>query len=158
MQFLEVGASVSQEERSTYVSLVVNILVDLFIFAKVYGLWQSGAFETPEALQTWARAVLWAVPLAIGGTILLTVLSKVAQSVLEGEYEPADLTDERDRAYQLRGMAVTMVIATLGVLFGVISLALGQSAIFGLNIIVAGLAASALLGDIVRVMSYRVWG
>lgn len=149
--------SMSPEERSTLVSIVVNILVDLFIIIKLYGLWQSGAFDGPEALQTWARAVLWAVPLAIGGTILLSILAAMVQKVVSGESEKA-AADERDHRYQLRGMAVTMVVACFGVMAGIIALALGKSAIFGLTVIYFSMAAGALVGDIVRLLSYRVWG
>lgn len=147
----------SQEERTTLVSIVVNILVDLFIIAKLYGLWQAGAFEGPEALQIWARAVLWAVPLAIGGTILLNIVANIVQNILNSE-DAGGVADERDHRYQLRGMAVTMVVACFGVVAGIITLALGQSAIFGLTFIYFSMAAGALVGDGVRLLSYRVWG
>ena len=149
--------TMSPEERSTLVSIVVNVLVDLCIIVKLYGLWQAGAFDGPEALQTWARAVLWAVPLAIGGTILLSILAAMVQKIISGESEKAG-ADERDHRYQLRGMAVTMVVACFGVMAGIIALALGKSAIFGLTVIYFSIAVGALVGDLVRWFSYRVWG
>lgn len=148
----------SKEERSSLVSLLVNLGVDTFIILKLYGLWKIGAFEGAEGLQNWARAVLWCVPLAIGGTILLTVLGNIFQGMISGESTLGSLSDERDRQYQLRGMATTMVLATFGVLGGVVTLALGYSAIFGLTVIWFSMAAGALAGDIVRLLSYRVWG
>lgn len=148
----------SQEERSTLVSIIMNILVDAFIIVKLYGLWQAGAFEGPDGLQTWARAVLWAVPLAIGGTIILTILASILQNILSGEGKAESISDERDHTYQLRGMAATMIVASFGTLGGVIALAFGYSAIFGLTFIWFSMAAGVLIGDLTRILSYRVWG
>jgi len=59
----------SQEARSAFISLIVNVTTNLFIALRLRSQNAEGAFGAPDALSVWAKTVLWAVPLAVGGTI-----------------------------------------------------------------------------------------
>ncbi len=142
----------SQEERSAYIGLLVNIFVDVLMIWCIWDLHRDGAFSGADAPQVWARTVLWVIPMAIERTVSLSLVAKAMWP------EKGPTSDERDQRYHLRGMATTMVFATFGILGGIIALALGSTMLTALNIIFFSMCASALAGDCVRILSYRVWG
>ena len=113
----------SQEERSAVVSIFVNIAVDLWVILRLWDLWQTGALGGPDGLQIWARTVLWAIPMAIVGTIVLTILAAILHGAITRQ--PDIGKDERDTAYQLRGMATTMIVASFGVVAAIVVLCFG---------------------------------
>ncbi len=145
----------SHEERNAVVSILINIGVDIWVIITLYGLWQAGAFAGPDALQIWARTILWAVAMTIVATIALTILVAIVHGILTRDEDVS--TDERDKAYQLRGMAVTMVVASFGTVGAIVALAFGVSGVFAMTTIYFAMSVGALTGDAVRLLSYRVW-
>ncbi len=147
----------SQEERSAFVSLAVNLATSLYVIAKLRTLASAGAFDAVDGLSVWAKTVLWAIPIAIGGTIILTILFAIVQGIVTRGQDTATGSDERDRLYQRRGMVATLIVASIGIVGAFIALALGHSAIFGFTCVYFALAAGSLAGDVTRIGSYRVW-
>lgn len=145
----------SHEERSAVVSILINIGVDIWVIFQLYGLWQAGVFAGPDALQVWARTVLWAILITVVATISAVILVAIVRGILTRDEDVS--SDERDKAYQLRGMAVTMVVASFGTVAAIIALAFGMSGVFAMTTIYFAMSVGALAGDAVRLLSYRVW-
>ncbi len=146
----------SQEERSAAVSILVNSVAVIWLALRLNGLWQSGAFDGPDALQIWARTVLWVIPVAIAGFIGMTIIVAIVHGIVTRDTDTR--SDERDKAYQMRGMAATMVVASIGMVGAIIALALGYSGVFAMTAIYFSTAGGSIVGDVTRIMSYRVWG
>jgi len=66
--------------------------------------------------------------------------------------------DERDRKFQLRGMGTTLVGAAMGYVAMIVTLAFGGDTVIGLTIMYASIALGDLVGNIVRIASYRIGG
>jgi len=126
----------------------------------VYGIWgavqlQAGHFAGPEGLALMAKGVL----AMIAGTIVLTVagsiLFNITTAMRDRDNGATFVSDERDRAIEMRGKQVGEVIGGVGLCLAMAGLALGIGAFWALNIIVAGFAFGAMAGSLWQLCLYR---
>ena len=146
----------SHEERNNIVAIFVNLVTNLYILTRLRGMWASGAFDGPNALMIWARTVLWVVPIAIVATIVLTILANILFAIATMDENPDFTVDERDRMFQVRGMAVTMVVASFGFIGCLVALAFGWEAIVVFTLLYIAFSAGDLIGNLVKLVSYRI--
>ncbi len=140
----------SNQERATVVALITTVLVNSYAIVRVVQLYNAGAFEGDDAIMTWARAVVWVIPAAILLTIVLNVLAKM----ISQERGP-QVVDERDQKFRLRGMVAMIVFVCLGYMVMLTGLAIGWPTILALNILFFSMAFGDLVGNVVRLGSYR---
>ncbi len=145
------------EERNILINLIGEVLINLYFAYAVWHFAASGAASAPNALQDWARLVIWIIPIGIGAGIWLAIVGRIFAGIFEQE-SGAVHVDERDRGIQIRGMAVTMVIAALAFIAALSALAYGVSAFAALNIIFFGFGSAAIAGDLAKLLMYRVFG
>lgn len=148
----------SHEQRNIYVAILTSLLVNGYVILRLRGLSASGAFDGPDALQIWARAVLWVIPAAIVLTIVLTILANIVFAIAAREANPDFTVDERDRLFQTRGMIATMVVVSIGFIASIIALAFGWQALTVFTLIYFSFAAGDLIGNLTRLVSYRIGG
>ena len=146
----------SHEERNNIVAIMVNLVTNAYVITRLRGMWASGAFDGPDALMIWARAVLWVIPIAIIGTIILTIVANIVFAIATMDENPDFTVDERDRMFQMRGMVVTMIVASFGYIGALIALAIGWEAIIVFTLIYAAFAAGDLIGNLTKLVSYRI--
>lgn len=146
----------SHEERNNIVAIFVNLLTNAYVITRLHARWSAGAFDGPDGLMIWARTVLWVIPIAIVGTIVLTILANIVFAIVTRDEDPDVTVDERDKLFQMRGMAVTMVVASFGYVAALIALALGWDAIVVFTLIYAAFSAGDLIGNTVKLVSYRI--
>lgn len=148
----------SYEERNAVISIIVTILGNGYIFLRLRDLAASGAFDGPDALQLFARTVLWIIPICIVLMIVATILFNILFAIVTLDENPDFTTDERDKAFQARGMMVTMVISSFGFIGALIALALGRDALFAFVVLYAVFVVGSFIGDMTKLVSYRVGG
>jgi hypothetical protein len=142
----------SKEERASIIAIIINLMINTYIVVQLVQLFGSGSLSGEDATMVWARAVVWAIPAAIVLTIAFNILL-----MLTGKQRSLDnVVDERDRIFQLRGMGVTLVVAALGYIGMLVTLSIGWPAVAGLTLLYICFAAGDLLGNIVRLASYRI--
>ena len=144
----------SGQEKSTRAAIVLNLLVNGFVGFQLAQRFESGQLYGGDGLQIWARTVIWAIP----ALLVLTVLFHGVAYVLSGDRRASTVVDERDRLFQLRGLAVTTVVAGLGFIATVVALATGVQAVQAFTVIYGGMALADLAGNTVRFLSYRFGG
>lgn len=141
-----------QQERASIIAVVTNLLVNGWVLVRLSHLHRGGALSGDDAVAVWATTVLWAVPANIVVTVVLTVLAALA---LRGE-DGGSIVDERDRLFRLRGMSMTSVVFGVGFTGSVVGLAFGWPAVGGLFAIYLTCAVADLVGQLVRLVSYRL--
>ena len=141
----------SNQERATVIQLFTSLLVNTYAIVMVGRLYSSGALAAEDAVIVWARAVVWVIPAAIGLTVVLNIAFRLAD-----KDRAPQVVDERDRQFQLRGMATMVVFIALGYIAMLIGLAIGWPTILGLNILFFAIAFGDLIGTLVRLGSYRI--
>lgn len=141
------------------------IVAELLTFVSVISLFAwilaschaGGVFDGPDGLMLWARTVLWMIPVGIVVAIVTTLLWEMGYRAVTRE--GADkLTDERDRLIAGFGWKVTSITASAGFLLALGALALGQSILVTMNLMLAGFALSDLTGNLAKLWRYRVGG
>ena len=142
----------SKEERASIIAIIINLLLNTYIIVRLVQLFKAGALAGEDGTMVWARAVVWAIPAAI----VLTIAFNILLMLTDKQRSLNKVVDERDRIFQLRGMSVTLVVAALGYIGMLITLSTGWSAVAGLTMLYICFAAGDLLGNIVRLASYRI--
>lgn len=145
----------SYEERNTVAAIVVNLCVVAFFAWLIMSMYGDGAFAGDEGLAVWARTVLWVIPASVVASIVVTILFNIVFSIATQDEDPDTTVDERDRSISIKGMRVTMIVASAGFIGALALLALGWSPLIGLNVILAGFALGDLGGSVTRMALYR---
>ena len=145
----------NSEERNTWVGLISSLAINAWFYSRIWAMFADGTSTAPDAMQIWARTVIWVVPVAIVSTIGLTVLVSIAHSVLSGEKTAIFLKDERDTKFELWGLGATMLLAVAGFLSAMVALALGYSGFIAFNLIFLGFSLGDIAGSLVKLGLYR---
>lgn len=142
---------ISHQERASIVSIATNLLMNGYVIFRHLDLSGNGALDGADATQVWAKMVLWVIPIAIGLTIALNVLFAFAVK----ERISGMPVDERDRVFRLRGLTATTIVIGVGFIASLGGLAAGWNPLQGIMAFYASATLSDLIGNVVRVVSYR---
>jgi len=145
----------SHEERNTVAALIAGLLVNAYVIWKLRTMAADGLLSGPAAIETWARAMLWVIPVGIALVIAMTILVSIGHAIVTGEPKPSFIVDERDKAIQVFGMRVTMVIVGAGFIGMVVALALGVGTLSALIGLWFAMAAGDIFGNLGRIYRYR---
>ncbi len=143
------------QDRNNVVSILINLSVDAYIILKLLEMNAAGLFDGPDAVNVWARMVVWVIPISIAATIGGTILFNIAYAIFTGDPKPSFKVDERDRMFDMRSFVAVAVFAGGGFVLTIIGLAIGWSALTGFNIIFFSMALGSLASDVVKFISYR---
>ncbi len=142
-------------ERDAFTSLLTTLIVAVMFYLNISGQFAAGAYDGPEALQLWARSVLWLVAYSIGIAIVIAILFAILYAMLTGEKKLSDLRDERDRMIEIRGMRIGMILISIGLMAAIVDLALGASALHALIILLISCSVSEIVKNIFKIACYR---
>lgn len=148
----ETGRLMSHQERASVVAIAVCLLLNGYISVRLWQLYEAGALSGENAPMVWAQSIVWVVPAAIA----LTILSNIGFAVASKNRKQKTNIDERDHLYRSRGMCVTLFVFAIGFIGMLIGLATGLSVVFALTLLYASAALGDLLGQCVRLASYRI--
>lgn len=145
----------TKEDRDAYATILAALVIACLFYWRITAGAAAGAFDGPDGLMHWARAVLVLMLWGIGVAILSVILFTVGHRILTGEKPDGEVVDERDRQIRLRGMQVNLIVTSFGFLLLVVLLALGRPVIAGLNLMLAFCILSDLAGNLTRIVLYR---
>lgn len=144
--------TMSSQERASIVAIITSLLLNAYVIVTLVRLFGAGALSGEHAPMVWAQAIVWVIPAAIGLTIVLNWLLAMASK----DRNQRNVVDERDRQFQLRGLYITLISIGIGYMTMIVVLATGWSAVAGLTLLYAFCAVGDLLGNVVRLGSYRI--
>lgn len=142
-------------DRNNVVSILVSLAVNSYIVLRLLQMEQAGLFDGPDAVNIWARMVIWAIPISIAATIIGTILFNIGHAIVTGNAKPSFIVDERDRLFDRRGIIAIVVLAGAGFISSIIALALDHSALTGFNIMFFAMALGSMAADLTKFISYR---
>ncbi len=146
----------SFEEKTTWVSVVIGVLVPVVYFATVL----------PQLTDTAAADIAYQKPLivAVIASIILTILGTIAMAIATavgaeitgtGSVDDIDRKDERDVSIGRRGDVVGYYVASTGAVAALI-LAMVESDYFWIaNTLYLSFAVAGLVAGIVKLRAYR---
>ena len=128
--------------------------MNAWFLSRIWEMFHDGTSTAPDGLQIWAQTMLWVVPVAIGSTITLTILTRIAVAVLTGDRTRA-IVDERDLKFQFYGMGATMAMAVAGFLGSMVLLALGYGGFVAFTVLYLCFFLGDIAGSLVKLGLYR---
>jgi hypothetical protein len=147
--------AMNSEERQTWINLISGLVINGWFYSRIWAMFHDGTSTAPDALQIWARTVIWVIPASIGSIIALTILVTVAQAIIAGGKPPAFLKDERDTKFEMWGMGMMMLFAVAGFLGAMGALALGYSGFIAFNLIYIGFSLGDVAASLLKLTLYR---
>jgi len=145
-------------EREIWITLFSDLLVKTWFALKLWDLASAGALSGDAGLILWGKTVLWMIPISIVVQIGLTILFAIGHGILTNGKHLPTVKDERDRMISARGLITSYIVGSLGTLAGIAAIATGQGALIGLTLILAGIMAADLVGNLVKLGHYRLAG
>lgn len=144
------------EEKTTWVSVVVGVLVPVGYFAMVL----PQLAETPASDIAYQRslivAVIASIILTILGTIAMAIATAVGVEITgSGSVDDIDRTDERDASISRRGDVFGYYVASVGAVAALILTMLERDYFWIANTLYLSLVAAGLIAGIVKLRAYR---
>jgi hypothetical protein len=143
------------QDRNNIVSIIISLLVNGYIILRLLEMDSAGLFDGLDAVNVWARMVIWVIPISIVATIIGTILFNIGHAIVTGNAKPSFTVDERDKMFDRRGIIAVVIFAGAGFILAIVALALGWSAFTGFNIIYFAMALGSIGADLVKFISYR---
>jgi len=145
----------NSEERQTWINLLSSLMINGWFYSRIWVMFHDGTSTAPDALQIWARTVIWVIPVSIGSIIALTILTTVVQAIIAGGNPPGFLKDERDTKFEMWGMGAMMLFTVAGFLGAMSALALGYSGFIAFNLIYLGFSLGDVASSLLKLTLYR---
>lgn len=144
-------------ERSVVAEMIAAVCVFTYFGATIFTNSLSGAYDGPDGLMLWARAVLWMIGTAIVVSIVIAIGVVMIYYFVTGE-EVDDLKDERDHRIAGFGWQVNAIVISIGFVGAIALLAYGLRAPVALNTILVGFMAGDLLSGAAKLIRYQMGG
>ena len=144
-------------ERATLVQALRPAMLYLWFLARQRELMASGALDGPDALTLlgWEMLLLIIATVAVG--IVIQIAATLLATLVEGETVEA-IDDERDRLIEARAMVKGFTIVGVGFLTAVLALWQGWGAVWGFNLVLAGMVASDVVVNLWKFLRYARGG
>lgn len=140
----------------------VSSLITMFLFV-LLSYWYLGgnSFDGADGLMIWARSVLKMILAGMAIAIVVSVVGKILQTMwnrsLTGEDKLSDLSDERDRLIEVRGMRIGSIALIIGIVVMILDLAFNSgTALRALNLVLLSCAMSEIVKNIYKIYRYRI--
>lgn len=146
----------SHQEKNIVVSLFAFIVTFIFFYARVSEMYGAGRFEGDAGLILLGKTGLAFIGVGIIAVVVLLILYHILYAAITGDSVQKEITDERDRMIERRGMQISGVIAGMGLVAAMIALALGYGAVPVFIGIVAAFAAAEFISAIARLTMYQL--
>ncbi len=146
----------SQSELRSLIALItwLPLYAGFGIYLKTQIAWAD--LETSEALRSFAQAALAVVVLAILLAIVLEIGGSILYAIITGESQPV-LSDERDRLLELKSMQAAFIAFGLAFIAVLVGLAFGWlQPLAALMALFFALAASQVLAVAIKLALYRL--
>ena len=146
----------SFQEKNIAVSLGSFTLILGFYLFRMLQMIQGGSFTSTNVFRLWGIIIV----LAIGVTIIATILTHIASNIVEAiktrkEPDIEDFADERDRSIDLRGTKITYLVSSIGSGLSMLTFVLGQSPLVIFSLLIFFGVVAQIVGDISRLYLYR---
>lgn len=143
------------QDRNNVVSIIVGLITTGYVIFRLVEMNAAGQFDGADAVNVWAQMVIWIIPIAIGGTIIGTILFNIGYAIVTRTEKPSFLVDERDKLFDRRGIVAVVLFSGAGFMLAIIALTFGWSALKAFNIIYFSMALGSMSADLVKFISYR---
>ena len=146
----------SYQEKNITVSLVSHLFILTYYLINLFPIIQSGEWIASKLYGLWAIVIGVNILVTIIGTIMTNILLTIVEAIRSQKYEdPRYITDERDHLIELKGIRVSYVTFSVGVLISVFAFIFGQPPLMMISLIFVFSILAEIIGDIAQIILYR---
>jgi hypothetical protein len=146
----------SYQEKNVTVSLVTHLLIVGYFLFNLFQMVQSGGLVANRVFVLWAVVIIATILANIIGSILTNILLAILHAIrTRGETDERFIEDERDQLIGLKGMKVSYIAFSLGVLAGMLTFVFGHPPLVMFSLLVFSSIAAQIIGDISQIYLYR---
>jgi len=146
----------SYEEKNITVSLMSYILILGFYLLNMFQMWQAESLNSTKVFSLWAIVIVAGIMANIIGSILTHIVFAIIHAIkTKSDKEEPTIADERDKLIELKGVKVSYITFSVGVLLAMLTFVFGQPPLVMFSLIIFFSLAAEIMGDISQIYLYR---
>jgi len=146
----------SYQEKNITISLLSNLLIIGYYLVNVFQMLQEGGLVATRLFSLWVVVIASTIIVNIVGSILTNIVLSIVYAIKtrSKKTEPF-VADERDKLIELKGVKVSYITFSVGVLLSMLSFVFGQPALIMFGMIIFFSIAAEITGDVSQIYLYR---
>ena len=146
----------SYQEKNITVSVMTYILILGFYVVNLFQMYQTEGLVSTRVFGLWAIVILAAIIVNIAASILTNIALSIVHAIQTRTNESERfIEDERDKLIELKGMKVSYIAYSLGVLIAMLTFVFGQPPLVMFSLIVLFSLVAEIIGDMAQIYLYR---
>ena len=146
----------SYQEKNITVSVMTYILILGFYVVNLFQMYQTEGLVSTRVFGLWAIVILAAIIVNIAASILTNIALSIVHAIQTRTNESERfIADERDKLIELKGMKVSYIAYSLGVLIAMLTFVFGQPPLVMFSLIVLFSLVAEIIGDMAQIYLYR---
>lgn len=146
----------SYQEKNITVSLVSHLLIAVYYVVNLIPMIQTGDLIAEKLYGLWVIAIVVNIITNIVASILTNIVLTIVEAIQSRKYEePRFIADERDKLIELKGIQISYVTFSIGVLISALAYLSGQHPFLMISGIVFSGILAEIVGDISQISLYR---
>ena len=146
----------SYQEKNVTVSLISSLLIVGYFLVNLFQMLQSGGLVSNRLFSLWAIVIIATIIVNIISSILTNIVLAIVHAIrTRSDKEERFIEDERDQLIGLKGMKVSYIAFSIGVLLAMLAFVFGQPALVMFSLLIFSSIAAQIIGDISQIYFYR---
>jgi hypothetical protein len=146
----------SYQEKNITVSLFSHVLILGFYLVKLFEMVQGGGLVANSLFSLWAIVIVSTILVNIFASILTNIILSIVHAIrTRSSEEEQFISDERDNLIGLKGMRISYITFSIGVLIAMLTFVFGHPPLVMFAIIVFFSITAEIIGDAAQVRLYR---
>ena len=146
----------SYQEKNITVSLMSYLLILGYYLVQLNQMLQNGGLWSTSLFSFWGIVIITAILV----NIIASILTNIALSIFQAIKNKTNaiehfIADERDELIELKGVKLSYITFSIGVLISMLSFVFGQSPLIMFSLIIFFSLLAEIVGDISQLYFYR---
>lgn len=146
----------SYQEKNITVSLVSHLLIVGYYGVNVFQMLREGGLVSTRLFSLWATVIIAVILVNIIGSILTHIVLSIIQAIKTRTCETERfIEDERDKLIELKGVQLSYITFSVGVLISMLTFVFGQPPLVMFGLIIFFSLVAEIVGDISQIYLYH---
>ena len=146
----------SYQEKNITVSLVSHLLILGYFLFNLFQMDQAGGLVADRVFRLWAIVIIAAIIVNIVGSILTNIVLSILHAIkTRSAEEERFIEDERDQLIGLKGIRVSYIAFSIGVLISMLTFVFGQPSLAMFSLLIFSSIGAEIIGIIAQIYLYR---
>ena len=145
----------SIRKTSITVSLVSTLLILGYYLVNLIPMFQQGDLNSEDVFRVAGIVIIASIVLNIAGNILTNIVINIIHAIqTQSDKEVRLIEDERDKLIGLKGIQVSYIAFSLGVLMAMLTFVFGQPPLVMFSLIIFFSLLAGIFGDLAQFYFY----